>query len=303
MLSKNTRDKTQLFTKREWVELIHPDHPVVDFTLEHKGSELQAVFVENRTLFGNILLAPRFTPFNISVTHHMDRPEGYNAFEKEIRLLEELHRQTRKYKYVQFKCHKDLVHVPAAPTGEAFCFYACGAWIPANRDTEKLRESLFRNARNHLNHAEEEGISIRNGSLAETESLFRMDPYYYGSGLTIQTLEKIIDRFTQDDQMLFLCAEKNNILYAVGIFFHSGDSWYMLMNLINKEQKCRSANTALIWQGIQHALKNGCHFYFDGSMQTDIMKRFKSLDAASYSYCYGGWYASRFLKKLHAAWL
>jgi hypothetical protein len=303
MPSNIPEKESDFFCSRMWAGLIHPGKNVVEFRLEYKGSLLRAVFVELKLWTGKVLLTPSYTPYNLIVLHGAETTGEYAAFEKEVHLLQELRQKTRDYKYVQVKFHKNLLHAPAASLKNSRFMFACSAWIPGNKKLEHLRLSIFRNARNHLHHAEAEGISIRTGNLDEIGTLLGQDPYYSKTGMDLNKLQNILSEFSQDDSVAFVSAVKEPANFAAGVFIRSGNSWYLLINLINKHHKSRSANTALIWQGICHALENNCDFHFDGSLQTGIMQRFKSFDAETFSYCYGGWYSSRFLKKLHSLWI
>jgi hypothetical protein len=192
MPSNIPEKESEFFCSRKWVELIHPGKKTVQFRLEYKGSVLHAAFTESSLLPGKVLLTPSYTPYNLMVLHGAETTGEYAAFEKEIHLLQELRQKTSDYKFVQIKFHKNFLHAPAASIKNSHYMFACSAWIPGNRKIEHLRQSIFRNARNHLYHAESDGISVRPGNLDEIGTLLRQDSYYLKTGMNFHKMIRLM---------------------------------------------------------------------------------------------------------------
>ncbi|MBK7232327.1 MAG: hypothetical protein IPH93_08690 [Saprospiraceae bacterium] len=279
--------KKDLFCQPAWVNCLFPEDKIIYHQLQFKNSHLYSAFIIYKKYFWNFLKDPKFSPYNIYIEHHVDELGSYQAYEKEVELLKMLREKCSNYSLVKCKFHPQIMHVSSASLILDKFYYAPGAKLEYQGNGDNLWDKIFRNARNHINHSEKEGIEIKEVEPHQVSKIFAENKYYKEHGFSQSVLVKLYQLFKPLGILRLSAAISDQQILAFTLTIQWQNETFLILNIINKNDNHRAANTALLWENIQYSLNQKCDFNFDGSMNQAIMRRFKSFSAETFSYCYG----------------
>jgi len=288
--------KKDLFCQPVWINCLYPEDDIIYNHLQYKNSHLYSAFIIYKKYFWNFLKKPKFTPYNIFIEHQVDQKGSCQAYEKEVALLKMLREIGDNYSFVQCKFHPQIMHVSSASLKLDKFYYATGAKINSQANENNLWDKIHRNTRNHINHSEKEGIEIREVEPFQVFKILSENKYYKEHGYSQSLLEKLFQLYKPLGILRLTAAFFGQQVLAFTLTIRWQNETFLIMNIIHKNDNHRAANIALLWENIQFSLNQKCDFYFDGSMNHAIMRRFKSFSAETYSYCYGEFCNSKLIR-------
>lgn len=110
----------------------------------------------------------------------------------------------------------------------------------------------------------------------QVSKIFAENKYYKEHGFSQSVLVKLYQLFKPLGILRLSAAISDQQILAFTLTIQWQNETFLILNIINKNDNHRAANTALLWENIQYSLNQKCDFNFDGSMNQAIMRRFKS---------------------------
>ncbi|NOT38294.1 MAG: GNAT family N-acetyltransferase [Saprospiraceae bacterium] len=260
----------EIFFSNEWLETFAPQRKEIN--IQFDCSHLQCVFVEKRKFGIKYYKSLPYTPFNAVIEHHNSDMKEYTKFSSELQLYHALMKALKGVSAAHLKFNIPNLSLPRISDKRIVSNLAYTEIVRNPIDMSLLWEKMTTDNKKKILNVN--GIETITDVTKVHEIVdFLLNNKYYVSAIeNKERLVALIRKALAANHVRIVGVNRNDSWSAVSLFVRSKNTVYYWMNYVDKSEKPKGGQRALVWKGIEWANESGCDFNFDGSTIEDIAR-------------------------------